>query len=343
MMSYAEELARRIRVFAKEKGKHVADTVYFGGGTPTLMPTECFEKIFSALRDSFDITDGAEITVECNPASIDRKGLDDLKKTGVNRLSIGLQSSNSEELSILGRAHSFEEFCKTFSDARSVGFDNISVDVMYGLPSQNKEIFTKTLDDIISLSPEHISAYGLKIEEGTAFFAMQSSLDLPDDDAQAELYMLCCDRLMKNGYGRYEISNFSKAGRESRHNLKYWQLCDYVGFGVSAYSCFGGERYGNSRDIKAFLAGHDICEERSIISSDERMAEYVMLGLRLERGIDLLQFSRLCKSDFFDVYPMTREYIKNGFMQRIGNNVAFTTKGFLVSNVILSDMLSFEE
>ena len=341
MGAYAYELARRIRDFARRNGKRRADTVYFGGGTPTLMPIECFEKIFSALNDSFLISDCAEITVECNPASIDRKGLCDLRALGVNRLSIGLQSADDKELSMLGRAHSFEGFCNTFKDARSAGFDNISVDIMYGLPSQTREGFQKTLDAIIELSPEHISAYGLKIEEGTAFFFNRESLDLPDDDAQAELYTLCCDKLKANGYQRYEISNFSKPKRESRHNLKYWQLCDYVGFGVAAYSCFEGERYGNSRDIKAFIRGFDICEERAEISNDERMAEYVMLGLRLECGIDTDEFKRAWRLDFYKAYPSVGEYIKQGFMKRTENRVSFTTKGFLVSNVILSEMLSF--
>ena len=341
--AYAEELAKRIRAFARKNGKRTADTVYFGGGTPTLMPIECFETIFSALNESFYISDNAEITVECNPASIDFKGLCGLRALGVNRLSIGLQSADDNELSILGRAHSFEGFCKTFADARKAGFDNISADVMYGLPSQNIEIFEKTLDALIELSPEHISAYGLKIEEGTAFFARREALDLPDDDAQAELYALCCDKLAENGYNRYEISNFSRAGKESRHNLKYWELCDYIGFGVSAYSCFEGERFGNSRDIKAFLCGEDICEERIRISSSERMAERVMLGLRLECGIDTLEFKNEWNADFCCVYPKVNEYIENRFMKREGSRISFTTKGFLVSNVILSEMLSFDE
>lgn len=343
MLAYADELASRIRIFAQKNGKRHADTVYFGGGTPTLMPIEGFKKIFSALNDSFFISADAEITVECNPASIDREGLLSLRSFSVNRISIGLQSANDDELLTLGRAHSFEGFCNTFYDARGAGFDNISVDIMYGLPSQTKEMFSKTLDVLTALSPEHISAYGLKIEEGTAFFAKRSSLSFPNDDAQAELYTFCCDRLFDSGYSRYEISNFSKIGRESRHNLKYWQLCDYVGFGVAAYSCFEGERYGNSRDIKAFLRKEDICEERVKISREERMTEQVMLGLRLERGIDVLEFKKLWGVDFRRAYPSVEMYVKNGFMECKDNRIAFTTRGFLVSNTILAEMLSFDD
>ena len=343
MREYSRELARRIREFSAIYGKQAADTVYFGGGTPTLLPYSCFEEIFFALKDSFFIADDSEITVECNPASIDAKGLAELRSLGANRLSIGLQSANDDELDMLGRVHSFYDFCSTYEDARRVGFDNISVDLMYGLPSQTKDKLEYSLEKLIELSPEHVSVYGLKIEEGTRFYRERDFLDLPDDDTCAEFYELCCERLFGSGYRRYEISNFSLEGRESRHNLKYWRLDDYIGFGVAAYSCFRGERFGNSRNIKGFLSGQDIIEQRQKISDNDRVSEYVMLGLRLEKGIALEDYYRISGQDFFEAYPAVKDFISKGFMKFEEGRVAFSTKGFLVSNIIFSEILFFED
>ena len=340
--AYACALARRIRIFSAEHGKREADTVYFGGGTPTLMSAKSFSLVMSALREAFDISADAEISVECNPATIDAQGLADLRAVGVSRLSIGVQSANDAELALLGRIHTYEDFLKTYNDARGAGFDNISVDLMYGIPNQTQESFRKTLDTVVSIAPEHISAYGLKIEKNTEFYRNFDAYDFPDSDAQAEFYELCCDYLAKNGYERYEISNFSKAGKESKHNLKYWLLDDYIGFGVAAHSCFLGERFGNSRDIEAFLRGEDICCEREKISDKAFLDEYVMLSLRLAQGIDTSEFFKLANKEFKKAFPMVNAYIKGGFMTESDKRIAFTTKGFLVSNVILSEMLSFE-
>lgn len=343
MIEYSRELARRIREFSAIYGKQAADTVYFGGGTPTLLPHSCFEEIFSALGDSFFVAGDSEITVECNPASIDLKGLEGLRSLGVNRLSIGLQSANDDELEMLGRVHSFDDFCVTYENARRVGFDNISVDLMYGLPLQTKDKLEYSLEKLIELSPEHISAYGLKIEEGTRFYKDRDSLALPDDDTCAEFYELCCERFAKSGYRRYEISNFSLDGRESRHNLKYWSLEDYVGFGVAAYSCFRGERFGNSRNIKDFLEGRDVCEYRQKISNNDKISEYVMLGLRLEKGISLEDYFVISGRELFEDYPTVKDFISKGFMKLEDGRLAFSTKGFLVSNIILSEILAFED
>ena len=341
--AYADELIRRIEDFSKGNGKRYVNTVYFGGGTPTLMPAEDFERIFDALGECFEIAKDSEITVECNPASIDENGLRRLREIGINRLSIGLQSAIERELVLLGRAHTLDDFCDTFFEARRAGFDNISVDLMYGIPEQTAQSLEKTLDRVVELNPEHISAYGLKIEEGTAFYRNRDRLSLPDDDECAELYTLCCRYLSERGYDRYEISNFARAGRESKHNLKYWCLDDYVGFGVAAHSCFAGARFGNSRDIDAFLRGEDISLEWQKISESDFATEYVMLGLRLASGIDVQEFYAATKKDFKQEYPMTDMLIKNGFMREESGRIAFTTKGFLVSNTILSQMLSFDD
>ena len=341
--AYVDELIKRIESFSRKYGKRYVNTVYFGGGTPTLMSAEDFERIFCTLRNCFDIADDSEITVECNPASIDERGLRKLRTIGINRLSIGLQSANTRELELLGRVHSFDDFCDTFYEARRAGFDNISIDLMYGIPEQTAQSFEETLKAVVTMAPEHISAYGLKIEEGTEFYRNRDRIAFPDDDACAELYLLCCEYLAKNGYARYEISNFAKEGRESKHNLKYWQLDDYIGFGIAAHSCFEGERFGNSRDIKAFLRGDDIFCEAQRISDNDLISEYVMLGMRLANGIDTKEFYELTKKEFKQVYPSVEMYIKNGFMTEHESRVAFTTKGFLVSNTILSQMISFDD
>lgn len=343
MSAYVKELIIRINDFSKKNGKRCVDTVYFGGGTPTLLSIKHFEDIFVALKNSFDISSDAEITAECNPASIDAEGLKKLRNIGINRLSIGLQSSDDTELRILGRLHSFKDFCDTFCSARNAGFDNISIDLMYGIPNQTKESFMATLEKVINLAPEHISAYGLKIEEGTEFYRNIDRLVLPDEDTEAELYILCCDILSKNGYLQYEISNFARSGKESRHNLKYWRADDYIGFGVAAHSRFEGERFGNSRNIKAFIAGEDIVCERQRISDEAFLNEYVMLGLRLTEGIDKNEFFALTGQEFTQYYPTVENYVKGGFMVESEKKIAFTTKGFLVSNVILSQMLNFDE
>ncbi len=327
--------------FSSENGIRVVDTVYFGGGTPTLMRTKDFSLIITALREAFDVSETAEITVECNPATADAQSLAELRALGINRLSVGLQSADDGELSLLGRIHTYDDFLKTYSDARSVGFDNISVDLMYGIPNQTARSFEKTLKNVVALEPEHVSAYGLKIEKNTEFYRNFAKYDFPDSDLQAELYEICCEYLLKNRYERYEISNFSKQGRESKHNLKYWLLDDYIGFGVAAHSCFEGERFGNSNDYKAFLQGKDICDQRQTVSKSDYMTEYVMLGLRLDTGIDLFDFEKLFNIGFKETYPCVDKYVKMGFMKENNGRIAFTTKGFLVSNAILSEMLDF--
>lgn len=340
MREYCDELCRRMRAFAEDKGRRGVDTVYFGGGTPSLLPTACFERLFEALRDCFEIDADAEITVECNPATVSREGLARLRELGVNRLSIGLQSANERELRALGRLHSFDELCESFALAREVGFDNLSLDLMYGIPEQTLESFENSLLRVCELEPEHISAYGLKIEEGTAFGRMRDSLALPDEDTEYEMYRLCRSLLEAHGYHRYEISNFAKDGRESRHNTRYWTLADYVGFGVAAHSSFEGERYGCSRDISAFLGGEDIVEERYTVDADEKRREYVMLGLRLAEGISDTEYRALCGRGMLDDMPEIERFVAAGYLIRNGERVAFSDEGFFVSNAILSELLN---
>ena len=340
--AYAAEVSRRIAESAPRAKDYKVDTVYFGGGTPSLMSACDIDKMLAQIVRGFDVDGGAEITLECNPATADRAFFENIRRMGVNRLSMGLQSASDRELRLLGRIHTVGDFIKTFNEARSAGFDNISADLMYGIPEQTPQSFKHSIDTLISLRPEHISAYGLMIEEGTDFYRRRHSLNVADDDGQLEMYLLCTERLAKAGYKKYEISNFSLEGRQSRHNTRYWLGEEYLGFGVAAHSYFKSRRYGNSRDIEAFLRAEDITEESCLLDEADKLNEYVMLRLRLAEGIDTAEYSRLAGKSFFDAFPTVRRWIAQGLMRRSGDRVAFSDRGFFVSNAILSDMLDFE-
>lgn len=344
MMLQMEDISENCR-------DHEADTVYIGGGTPSVLSQKQLARLIDALKHNFSISKSAEITIEANPGTVDEKKLRALKKLGINRLSMGLQSSNNAELAALGRIHTAKDFDSAFRAARAAGFDNISVDVMYGIPLQTRESLCRTLEFVTMLSPEHISLYCLKVEDGTPFAAMrdEGKLVLPDDDTQYEMYSGAVEFLAAHGYKRYEMSNFAREGYESRHNLKYWNCDEYIGLGASAHSYFGGERYSVVGNVSTYIdgleileAGIDIIEGSRVIEKVESMNEYVMLRMRLEDGVDPVLFKQLYGVDFgerFGVY--LDEYIKDGFVTKRGGSYAFTTKGMFVSNYILSAVLDF--
>ena len=341
MKRYTEELCRRIKASSQLRDREI-DTIYFGGGTPTLLPIELFSDIMDSIRETAVLLDNAEVTAECNPATVDLEYLRRLRQIGVNRLSIGLQSIHENELVALGRAHSFEDFKITYAQAREAGFENISADLMYGIPEQTPEGFEESIRALAALSPEHISAYGLKVERGTVFYKIRDKLALPDEDEECEMYMSLCSVLRELGYERYEISNFSKIGRESRHNLKYWQGEEYLGFGLAAHSYFGGERFGNSRDMGAFLLGENIECERVVLDDRDRLNEYIMLSMRLSTGIELSEFAVRAGRGFYECFPFAAELVKKGYLKENGGRISFTDNGALVSNAILADMMDFD-
>lgn len=337
---YVSRLCAELQKYSSAAENMTVDTVYFGGGTPTLLPICEFEKIMESVSTSFSLADDCEISSECNPATADREYLGELRKLGVNRLSIGLQSAQEEELMALGRVHSYEDFVNTYTYARAAGFENISADLMYGIPQQTLASFEDSIDKLISIEPEHISAYGLKIEEGTPFGKVADKLTLPDEDTEWEMYELLGNKLAKSGYDKYEISNFARAGYESRHNLKYWTGEDYLGFGVSAHSLFLGERFANSRDISAYISGRDITDTRRTIEPEEIELEYVMLRMRLSSGVEHKDFERRFGKSFMGCYgERLRKYLDAGFVLSDGERTRFSDKGFFVSNYILSDIL----
>ncbi len=339
MTAYTDELCRRMKEALPPSAQWQTVTVYFGGGTPTLLPLPCFEKLMDTLRACTDLAPDAEITAECNPATADRSYLSALRALGINRLSIGLQSVHDRELKTLGRIHTCGDFLKTYDDARTAGFDNLSVDLMYALPGGSYDRFCESLDTLIALGPEHISAYGLKIEDGTYFAKHQKELNLPDEDTEFRMYRAMTEHLSAAGYHKYEISNFAKPGFASRHNLGYWQGRDYLGFGVAAHSCFEGVRFGNSRDMDAFLRGEDITEERIILSEEDRRSEWLMLSMRLTEGISEEEYQKRFKKNLAEAYPALPRWLAEGYVTKQNGRLAFTDRGFFVSNAILAELL----
>lgn len=343
---YVTRLCEEIRLFAEKIGESgnvpVADTVYFGGGTPTLLSAEQIGRVLSVIDEKFGIDKDAEITVETNPKSADREKLGEIRKSGVNRLSIGMQSVHDNELKALGRIHSFDDFFNTYYDARRVGFENISVDLMYGIPQQTRESFGRSVETLAVAGPEHISSYALTVEEGTNFHRRRDSLDLPDEDTVSDMYDDMCEILAKYGYHKYEISNFSKEGRESRHNLKYWTYEDYLGFGSAGHSYFDGVRFAHSRDIDAYIEGKCTIIEVEPIGKREAMNEYVMLGMRLSKGINILDFKARFGENFLFIFDKIKQYSPD-FVEITEKKCRFTDKGAFVSNSILSEVLDFGE
>lgn len=337
---YVDALTAQMMSWAGRCAEYGVDTVYFGGGTPTLLTLPQWARLFDTLHRQFRLLPNAEITAETNPATADLSYLRALRSLGVNRLSMGVQSANANELRALGRIHSFASAQGTFADARKAGFDNISIDLMLGIPHQTSDSLRHTLSEFIALAPEHISAYLLKVEDGTPFGRMRDTLILPDEDAQCDFYTDTVNSLADAGYARYEISNFARSDRYSRHNLRYWQGRPYLGLGLAAHSDFGGQRFSAGRDAATYLAGNWV-EESENISSEERRAEYIMLRLRLDEGIDTADYTARFGRDFYEEFgKILAPYQQAGLVRQSNGRLALTTRGMLLSNTILADLLA---
>ncbi len=340
--AYVKALCRDLVRRAEDCRAYTVDTVYLGGGTPTLLGADPLCRIMETVFSSYRLSETAEITAECNPKTGGREQFSAMRRAGFNRLSIGLQSAHATELRALGRIHSFDDFKETFLAAREAGFSNISADVMMGIPHQSLSSYFETLDLLMALSPEHISAYGLTVEEGTPFGRMGDRLILPDEETEAAQYFGGIERLAASGYRQYEISNFARSGYESRHNLKYWNCEEYLGFGPAAHSDFSGVRFGNSRDMNAYLAGKDITEISQAPNRDERIAEYVMLRMRLAQGVRFADFESRFGVTFDESFGTSLRYANDPrLVCRDGERIAFTPTGMRVSNAILSEWLDF--
>ncbi len=319
-------------------------TLYFGGGTPSSLTSDQLSRLIGGLLKIVSLSPDAEITLEANPATLDAEKLTTLQHLGVNRISLGLQSTDDRELKTLSRLHDFQAFSDTYRLVRRY-FDNVSLDLMYGLPDQTLLSFQKSLKTVVSLDPSHISMYALKIEEGTSFYEKRDILPFPSDDAVSDMYLWGCSFLESQGYYQYEISNFAKHGSYSRHNLRYWQGKEYIGLGPAAHSYAGNERYANLADIHCYL---DCLEnDRSVIktesyrlSEEELLEEAIILPLRLTSGLDT---EKLLKTFGYDLMSKHNTLISrcldSEYMTLCDGILAFTPKGFLVSNSILSELI----
>ena len=333
MEDYVSALVRQLGIWSARTSEYFVDTVYFGGGTPSYLGPGRLCRILDAVLQNYRVLPDAEITLEANPDSAQNTAaLRQLRQAGFNRISLGMQSADDAELRRIGRIHTHAETVRAVENARAAGFDNLSLDLIYGLPEQTMAHWQKNLDDAAALAPEHLSCYGLKVEEGTPLFAQRGRFTLPDDDVQADLYLYAADFLARHGYEQYEISNFCRPGRESRHNSRYWAMREYLGLGPGAHSDFGGERFAFTRDLNDFLSGAPSLSEQASPSPREREEERVMLSLRTSRGIaaDSLPDAAL---------SVLRECEAHGLARRAGGSYALTPRGFLVSNAIIVDIL----
>ena len=309
------------------------DTIYIGGGTPSLLGKEIVS-LLDCIKENFTVLNNAEITVEANPSS-SGEFLSFAKAAGVNRLSIGVQSGCDDTLKILGRTHTVSDARNTVAYARELGFDNISLDLMIALPDSNLQTLGQDIDFILSLEPEHISSYILKVEPNTVFAKRYDSLNLPDDDLSAEQYLFMCEVLEKNGYNHYEISNFAKGDNQSRHNMKYWVGDDYLGIGPAAHSCLNGKRFYYPRDLQGFIKNPQTVSDGE--SGD--VQEKLMLGLRLSQGVDLHQIYGEIPEDIKKKINLLE---KAGYIKAELPHISLTNSGMLISNSIITELLENE-
>lgn len=345
---YTDTVLLQMEDFSERAEEYTVDTVFIGGGTPTVLPLNRMLEIIDGIYRNFNVAQNVEFTMEANPATVTPKMLKKLRKAGVTRLSFGLQSALDEELSELSRIHTFEEFKESYQMAKKAGFDNINIDLMYGIPGQTQSSLGYTLEQVCDLEPKHISLYNLKIEEGTPFFNRYSSLKLPDEDTEYEMYKYAVEYLTFRGYPQYEISNFAARGYKCMHNLKYWNCQEYIGIGPAAHSYFDNRRFSYKRSVDMFMdameyptAGVNIIEEDYDITPEERLDEYIMLKLRLSEGINVNEFKYTFNKDFSSMFEKELKlYIDNGFMEFKNGHYYFTTKGMYVSNYILSTFMT---
>lgn len=325
---------------------YLVDSIFFGGGTPSLLPTECFCEILDAIRSVFDISPNTEITLEANPGTLDSEKLAVYRKVGVNRLSLGLQSADAGELSTLSRIHTRDEFEHSYMLARMEGFTNINIDLIYGLPNQTTAKLLESVGYVISMNPEHISFYGLSIEPNTPFGRNKNIWKvLPSEDEQYEMYMAACKKLESAGYWQYEISNFAKKEYGCRHNIKYWTGKDYLAFGPSATSFIDGMEYKYAPDIERYIScvkkESEIRESEYMFNYEELETRFVMMCLRLRAGINKEEYTRRFGFNFESRYGERMEpFIKSGHMVTTPQGYRLTRKGMLISNYILSDILN---
>lgn len=333
----------------------VVTTIFLGGGTPSILPAELISQIFAALQECFVIDEKAEITIEANPGTLTMEKLEIYRQSGINRLSLGLQSADDQELRLLGRIHTYDDFLKSYQRARQAGFDNINIDLMSALPGQDVHSWKSTLRKVMMLRPEHISAYSLIIEEGTPFYERygeeacggEQSLwpSLPDEDTDREMYHLTKEMMAAQGYERYEISNYAKPGYECRHNTGYWTGVDYLGLGLGASSYISGYRYRNVSDMEEYLSlklqnAGEAAREIQELSLKDRMEEFMFLGLRMTKGVSGSEFLERFGQNMWNVYDSALKKLREQkLIETEMPRVRLTELGMDVSNRVFQEFL----
>lgn len=339
--TYVDTLLKEIEV-AKDRETYRVSTVFFGGGTPSILPAEDIARILDKLRDNFLIAPDAEISVECNPGTVTLSKLTTYKDAGINRLSFGLQSSDNEELRLLGRIHTWEAFLDSYHYARETGFDNINIDLMSALPGQTIDKWQKTVENVMVLHPEHISAYSLIIEENTPFYeTYKNGHGLPEEEEDRRMYAWTKKALEEAGYRRYEISNYALPGRQCRHNVGYWKRTPYRGFGLGASSLIDEYRFKNTEDLHTYIEranGGQVCyNDREKIDTKSQMEEYMFLGLRLTDGISEQEFSQIFGEAIDVIYGQHLDQLMGqGLLLREKGRIFLTDRGVDISNYVMA-------
>ena len=338
---YVQALLREIQAVEEGEGRSVS-SIFIGGGTPSVLDERLLGDILREIRNRFKMEEDAEITIEVNPGTANIGKLQAYREMGINRLSIGLQSPEDRELKILGRIHNYGQFLETYQEARTVGFDNINIDLMSAIPDQTYEGWVKNLRTVAELEPEHISAYSLIVEEGTPFAARK--LNLPDEDTEYNMYEATAQILKEYGFEQYEISNYARKGRECRHNVGYWTRQDYLGFGLGASSLYGKERFANTADMKKYLENsknpEKIREKEPSLTRQDEMAEFMFLGLRMTKGISKADFQRCFGCTIESVYgEVLEKYESMELLLEKDGRIFLSREGIHVSNSIMAEFL----
>ena len=338
---YVQALLREIQAVEEGEGRSVS-SIFIGGGTPSVLDERLLGDILREIRNRFKMEEDAEITIEVNPGTANIGKLLAYREIGINRLSIGLQSPEDRELKILGRIHNYGQFLETYQEARTVGFDNINIDLMSAIPDQTYEGWVKNLRTVAELEPEHISAYSLIVEEGTPFAARK--LNLPDEDTEYNMYEATAQILKEYGFEQYEISNYARKGRECRHNVGYWTRLDYLGFGLGASSLYGKERFANTADMKKYLENsknpEKIREKEPSLTREDEMAEFMFLGLRMTKGISKADFQRCFGCTIESVYgEVLEKYESMELLLEKDGRIFLSREGIHVSNSIMAEFL----
>lgn len=342
MNEYIDALNKEILQKAE---KYSINSIFIGGGTPSYLTDSNLQSLLVTLNN-LKLKENLEFTVECNPGTLNKKKLDVMKKYNVNRISIGLQATKNSILKEIGRIHNYEEFKNNYFLARDIGFDNINVDLMFGLPNQNFEDWKQSLEEIAKLEPNHISAYSLIIEEGTHFYNLyeQDKLNLPEEDKERFMYLATKEILNKYGYHQYEISNFAKVGKECFHNKVYWKCNEYLGLGVSASSFIDEKRIKNIDDIEEYIEkinkDENVIEQIHVNDISDDMEEFIFMGLRMIEGIKINEFKKRFNKDIYEVYgDIIEKNIKRELLICNSEKLFLSSRGMEISNYVMSDFI----